>query len=151
MSCEKIFFDRLREQGFRLTPQREMVLSVMHKLEELATAEEVLEKVHQQSTAVDISTIYRTLDLLQRFDLVTSVDPGDGHRLFKLVGIEGPHLHLICGQCGKVIGVELNPARPLAADLLDHYGFEMDIEHLSLPGLCRDCVQISESPPEVGT
>lgn len=143
MSCEEIFLNRLRQQGFRLTPQREMILSAMHQLKEMATAEEVLERVHQQSTAVDISTIYRTLDLLQRFDLVISVDSGDGHRLYKLVGIEGPHLHLVCSQCGKVIGVDLGPVQTLAATLLDRHGFQMDMEHLSLPGLCSDCVKKS--------
>jgi Fur family ferric uptake transcriptional regulator len=151
MSCEKIFLDRLREQGLRLTPQREMVLSVMHQLKDMATAEEILERVRRQSAAVDVSTIYRTLDLLQGLDLVISVDSGAGHRLYKLVGIEGPHLHLVCGQCGKVMGVDLSPAQSLATYLQDQHGFEMDMEHLSLPGLCCDCIQKSESSPRTGT
>ena len=139
MSCEKMFFDRLREQGFRLTPQREIVLSVMHQLEDTATVEEILERVHQLSTAIDISTIYRTLDLLQGFDLVIAVDSGEGHRLYKLVGNEGPHIHLVCSQCDKVMGVDIEPARSLASYILDHHAFKVDIEHLTLPGLCQDC------------
>ncbi len=62
MSCEETFFKMLRERGFRLTPQREMVLSVMHQLDEFTTAEEIFNQVSQMSSAVDISTVYRTLE-----------------------------------------------------------------------------------------
>jgi Fe2+ or Zn2+ uptake regulation protein len=65
MSCEKAFLERLRERGFRLTPQREMVLAVMHGLDGFCTAEDIYSRVGEISSAVDISTVYRTLDLLQ--------------------------------------------------------------------------------------
>ena len=70
MSCEQVFLEQLRERGFRLTPQREMVLSVMHQIEDFATAEEIYDRVQVLSSAVDISTVYRTLELLQEFHLV---------------------------------------------------------------------------------
>jgi Fur family ferric uptake transcriptional regulator len=60
---------------------------------------------------VDISTVYRTLDLLQEFDLVSSVDPGDDQRRYELLGIHGPHLHLVCRACGRVIGADLEVAQ----------------------------------------
>lgn len=141
MSCQKAFVQRLREQGFRLTPQREMVLSVLHDIGEFVTVEEIYGKVHNLSSSVDISTVYRTLDLLQEFNLVTSLDPGDGQRRYLLLGIHGPHLHLVCQSCGQVIGTELAPLQPLADYLQEQHGFELDIVHLSLPGLCLACVQ----------
>jgi Fur family ferric uptake transcriptional regulator len=139
MSCEQAFFEKLRERNFRLTPQREMVLSVMHQLENFSTAEEIYGRVQAISSAVDISTVYRTLDLLQDFQLVTSVDTGDGHRRYKLEGIHGPHLHLVCRSCGMVIGAELESARPLEAHIRERHGFEVDLEHLTIPGLCQAC------------
>jgi Fur family ferric uptake transcriptional regulator len=69
MACEEVFLQKLRERGFRLTPQREMVLSAMHEIEGLATADQIYGRVQEQSSAVDISTVYRTLDLLQEFAL----------------------------------------------------------------------------------
>ena len=65
MACESIFLEKLRKSGLRLTPQREMVLSVMHQIEGAATVEEIHSRVRALSTAVDISTVYRTLDLLR--------------------------------------------------------------------------------------
>lgn len=139
MSCEETFFKQLHERGFRLTPQREMVLSVMHQIEGFATAEEIYGKVYDLSSAVDISTVYRTLDLLQDLNLVASVDPGDGQRRYELLGTHGPHLHLVCCSCERVIGADLELARPLAENIKERYGFEIDLDHLALPGLCHEC------------
>lgn len=139
MSCEKAIFRKLRERGFRLTPQREMVLSVMHEMDGFARADDIYEGVHVLSAAVDISTIYRTLDLLQDFDAVAVIDLGDGQRRYKLAGAQGPQLHLVCRSCGQVIGLGQAQQQPLAALVRDYTGFEVDIGHLSIPGLCADC------------
>jgi len=139
MSCQEAFFHELRERGFRLTPQREMVLSVMHELEDLATAEEIHARVQALSAAVDISTVYRTLDLLQEFRLVTCVDPGDGQRRFELVSVHGSHIHLVCSRCGSVIGADIEPARAFATAIREAHGFAVELVNLSLPGLCRAC------------
>jgi len=141
MGCEKVFVQQLRERGLRLTPQREMVLSVLHDVDGFATVDEIYGRVQQISTSVDLSTIYRTLDLLQEFDLVACVDPGEGQRRYELLGLHGPHLHLVCGACGAVLGAPSEVARSLGAALKEQYGFEADLEHLSVPGLCADCAQ----------
>jgi Fur family ferric uptake transcriptional regulator len=139
MSCEELFFKQLREQGFRLTPQREMVLSALHEVEDFATAEELYDRVSAISSSVDISTVYRTLELLQDFHMVAAVDPGDGQRRYELLGIHGQHFHLVCRSCGKIIGVEPEAIDAFAARMKEAYDFEIDLEHLSIPGLCREC------------
>jgi Fur family ferric uptake transcriptional regulator len=139
MSCEEVFFKRLREHGFRLTPQREMVLSVLHDIEGFATADEIYERVSDMSSSLDISTVYRTLELLQDFHLVASVDPGDGQRRYELLGLHGQHFHLVCLSCGKIIGVEPEALEVCASRMRETYGFEIDLEHLSIPGLCETC------------
>ncbi len=139
MSCEEAFFRQLREQGFRLTPQREMVLSVLHEIEGFATTEEIHQRVSAISSSVDISTVYRTLELLQDFHMVASVDPGDGQRRYELLGLHGRHLHLVCRSCGKIVGVEAEAIEPFADWMKEQHGFVLDLEHLSVPGLCPEC------------
>ena len=87
MACEEVSFRELRERGFRLTPQREMMLSVMHEFEGLATVDEIYRRVRARSAAVDISTVYRTLDLLQELQMVACVDPGDGQHRYELLAV----------------------------------------------------------------
>ncbi len=141
MGCEKVFIEQLRERRLRLTPQREMVLSVLHDIEGFARVDEIHQRVQCLSTSVDLSTVYRTLDLLQELDLVACVDPGDGQRRYELLGVHGPHLHLVCQACGAVLGAPYDLARPLGAALQEAYGFQADLEHLSVPGLCAECAR----------
>jgi Fur family ferric uptake transcriptional regulator len=140
MGCQETFFKQIRDRGFRLTPQREMVLSVLHDMEDFVTAEEIYEKVSTLSSAVDISTVYRTLDLLQEFEVVGVVEPGDGQRRYELLGVRGPHIHLVCRSCGAVVGADSEPVLPFAAHFREHYGFEVDLGRLSVLGLCSACV-----------
>jgi Fur family ferric uptake transcriptional regulator len=116
-----------------------MVLSVMHQVKDFATAEEIYDRVQALSSAVDISTVYRTLELLQEFHLVALVDPGDGRRRYQLLGVHEPHIHLVCRSCGKIIGVDLEVAQPLIKQLEEQYGFQVDADDLSIPGQCLAC------------
>jgi Fur family ferric uptake transcriptional regulator len=139
MSCQQDLFKQLRDRGFRLTPQREMVLSVMHETEGFSTAEEIYDQVQRLSSAIDISTVYRTLDLFQEFHVVATVDPGDGQRRYRLAVREGPHLHLVCRRCGSVTEMGFEEGQAIADCLRQQGGFEPDLENLSIPGLCFAC------------
>ncbi|MGC9521655.1 MAG: Fur family transcriptional regulator [Anaerolineae bacterium] len=141
MSCEKVFTEQLHARGFRLTPQREMVLSVLHDVEDFATAEEIYAQLSEMSASVNMSTVYRTLELLQELHLVVSIEPSDGQRRYELVGLHGPHCHLVCRDCGKVIGVDPEVIAPFAAQMHRAHGFEIELEHLSIPGLCEACAR----------
>lgn len=139
MACEKLFIQKLHTLGFRLTPQREMILSAMHDVEGLVTADEIYNRVHSISSAVDISTVYRTLDLLQELNLVACVDVSEDHRRYELLGVHGPHLHLVCQACERVIGADLHVAQAFADRLQAEYGFQPALDRLTVPGLCQDC------------
>ena len=144
MSCEQVFIQQLRARGFRFTPQREMILSVLHQIEGLATAEEIHSRVQEHSSSVDISTVYRTLDLLQEFDIVSAVDTEDGQRRYEFLGIHGAHLHLVCQNCGEVTGASPEVAQTLLERLQAEYGFHAALDHLSIPGLCRACAESAD-------
>lgn len=139
MSCESDFIRELKERGFRLTAQREMVLNVLHQLDNFATADEIYQRVHVLSSAVDISTVYRTLDLLQEFQMVASVEGGDGQRRFELLASHSPHAHLVCTGCGAVSGASPEVIQPALEEITRRYGFAVDLKQLYLPGWCAAC------------
>jgi Fur family ferric uptake transcriptional regulator len=141
MSCEKIFFDEMKKRGYRITPQREMVLAIMHKLEQPSTVEDIFSHVQDISKSVDISTVYRTLELLQEFNLVSIIDTGDRQAKFVLVGDHSPHLHLVCKSCGKITGIHLEDIQGLADDLEKQLDFKIDWQDVSFQGLCKVCRQ----------
>lgn len=139
MSCEELLLARLRARGLRLTPQRELVLAALHHVEGPATAEEIYARVHAVSASVDISTVYRTLELFQEFQLVSSFDPGDGKRRYEHLGVEAPHHHLVCRVCGQMIPITHRDVRPLTEYLAATYGFVVDEGDLTISGLCAPC------------
>ena len=146
MSCEIVFLEMLRERGFRLTPQREMVLSVMHQIEGFATAEEIHARVQEQSSSVDISTVYRTLELLQEFELVNWIELDDGRRRYELLGVHGHHLHLACRSCGELVGIEMQDAQSFIDYLAQAHGFDAELDHITIPGLCQRCRESQDQP-----
>jgi Fur family transcriptional regulator, ferric uptake regulator len=139
MSCQTDFIRELRERGFRLTAQREMVLGVLHEMDSFATTDEIYRHVHTLSAAVDISTVYRTLDLLQNFSLIASVEGGDGQRRYKLLIDHVAHAHLVCVECGAVMGAGLDTIQPVLDEIKNRYGFVIDPGHLNLSGWCSQC------------
>jgi len=141
LSCETIFLNQLRKCGFRLTPQREMILSALHQIRHPAPAEELLALVAERSASVELSTIYRTLDLLNSMNLVTVIDKGDKQRLYELVGTKAPHMHLVCQECGKIIPIQIDLFQPLLSRLEDQAHFQVDLSKLTISGICEECKQ----------
>lgn len=139
MTCEERFIHQLRERGLRVTPQRELVLRVLHEIEGFVTAEEICARVQAIAASVDASTIYRTLDLLGEFNLVSVLDTGEGLRRYELLGIHGLHHHLHCTHCQRIIGVEHSELQPLLAQLENVHDFTITPTSWTFSGLCRTC------------
>ena len=128
----------LRKQGYRLTPQREMIVQAIAHAGRHVTAEEILEQVQARTTAVNVATVYRTLELLAELGLVSRADLGGGKVTYASIR-HGPHCHLVCRQCGCVIEADHALVEPLAERLEEQYGFDAELNHLAISGLCAGC------------
>ena len=128
----------LRERGYRLTPQREMIVEAIAHAGRHVTAEEIFEQVQARTNAVNIATIYRTLDLLVGLGLVSRSDLGGG-KVTYASHLHGSHCHLVCRHCGRVIETEHDLIAPLEDQLHERYSFTADLCHFAIPGLCADC------------
>jgi Fur family ferric uptake transcriptional regulator len=134
MSCT----ETLREQGYRLTPQRLMILSAIHGSDHHISAEEIYEQVCAKYPNVNISTVYRTLELLKELGLVTETDLGGG--IFRYHSVEkGHHHHLICRKCGRIFELDEAVLKPVEGTILRKYGFRPDLSHLAVFGNCVEC------------
>lgn len=126
----------LHERGFRMTPQRQLVLDAVEQLEH-ATPEQVCASVQRLAPAVNITTVYRTLDLLERLGVVRHTHLGHGAPSYSVR--EHEHVHLVCHRCGRVVEAPPELLEPLRGTLRTEYGFALDVSHLALSGHCRDC------------
>jgi Fur family ferric uptake transcriptional regulator len=134
----------LKERGHRLTPQRQMILDAIEASEGHVSAESIHAKVAAQFPQVNISTVYRTLDLLQDLGLVTHTHFDDGIAQYHLAS-EGQHQHMVCRHCGSEREIEVSVLDPLDRHLRDRYGFQADLAHFAIIGICADCAAQSEA------
>ncbi|MFB4194752.1 Fur family transcriptional regulator [Streptomyces carpaticus] len=127
----------LRDRGYRLTPQRQLVLEAVDKLEH-STPEDILTEVRRTAGGVNISTVYRTLELLEELGLVSHAHLGHGAPTYHLAE-RHHHMHLMCRDCGTVLEADLEVAEPFARQLREDFGFETDLRHFAIFGRCGDC------------
>ena len=130
--------EALQQIGYRLTPQRMMILDAIADSGGHISAEEIHERVRVAYPYLDISTVYRTLDLLKTLHLVSETDMGRGHAQYELLS-KGLHHHLICTECGKILDVDNSFLDPLRSAIEAEYDFHAEIEHLAVFGICGDC------------
>lgn len=123
---------RLRELGLRVTPQRTRVLAAVRTLGH-ATPEQICDTV----PGVDVTTVYRTLELLEQIGLVRHAHLGHGAPSYRPA--EDDHIHIVCHTCGAVADADPSLVEPLAAQLLAADGFEVDRAHFTVFGRCQQC------------
>jgi Fur family ferric uptake transcriptional regulator len=128
----------LKERGYRLTPQRRAILDALERARHHTTAEEVARRVTERVSGVDVSTVYRTLELLEEEGLLSHTHFDDGVTRWHLASAQ-PHQHLVCRSCDDEEEFELDVLDPLARRLRDRFGFDADLAHFAIAGVCKRC------------
>ena len=126
MSC----FTIIKEKGLKLTPQRRLILDIIHNTRTHLTTEEIIASVQAKMPGVNQSTIYRTLELLQETGCVFKSTLGDQSIYHHAE--EGHHHHLTCRKCGKIVECDESVFAQLEESLDEAYGFSADFHHLVL-------------------
>jgi len=142
---------RLAGSGFRMTVPRMAVMDAIQGLSGHPSAEDIYMKVHAEYPAVGLTTVYRTLDILERMGIVSKFDFGDGRARYerseKSAG-GSHHYHMICTHCGRVI--DYGDAAEAERVFLDNvrkriskkYGFKMTGYIMQFYGLCEGCKNV---------
>jgi Fur family ferric uptake transcriptional regulator len=135
---EKRIESTLRHHGYKLTPQRRVVIRVIASTQDHLTPADLYERVHPECPAIGLVTIYRTLDLLTRLGLICELHAGGSCHSYTMSTPEHHH-HLICSDCGEVVDFTGYDLSPLEQRLCRETGFEIEGHLLEFIGLCRNC------------
>jgi Fur family ferric uptake transcriptional regulator len=138
MCCDDDTVSVLRRAGQKVTPQRLMVLTALRHRDGHATANEIFAQVRETYPYVDISTVYRTLASLKELRLITETDMGTGDLHYEWAAAT-PHHHLICQRCQQVQDLDHEYMAALGSTLRAEYGFEANLDHFAIFGVCREC------------
>lgn len=128
----------LRAAGYRVTPQRELIMDLVCASGGRITAQQLCEAAQRRAPAMNPATVYRNLRFLSERKLLRAVDV-EGHTSYELAGPGAAHHHLRCRTCGAEVEVPAAATRELYARLEREFGFVVDSDHLLLEGLCPAC------------
>nr|WP_203599179.1 transcriptional repressor [Streptomyces sp. SID10853] len=131
-----------------MTPQRQLVLEAVDTLEH-ATPDDILTEVRKTAGGVNISTVYRTLELLEELGLVSHAHLGHGAPTYHLAD-RHHHIHLVCRDCTDVIEADISVAAGFTGQLRESFGFETDMKHFAIFGRCAKCAAGAVEPPASG-
>jgi Fur family transcriptional regulator, ferric uptake regulator len=129
--------DALRARGLRMTPQRRAIVAEVLRAHGHISPSAIARQVQSDMPGVNPSTVYRTLALLEEVGVLqhSHVETGaEYHR-----AEEAHHVHLTCRNCGRDDELSIEEAGRLGQLIRRHHGFEADLTHFAITGLCADC------------
>jgi Fur family transcriptional regulator, ferric uptake regulator len=136
--------DHLHTHGYRLTPQRQVILEAVRQAGEHVRPDQVYETVHAQQPAINRATIYRTLDFLCEQRLIVAMRWGS-QTYYEIAG-RTPHHHLICRSCGSLEEIDRGLIELLIEATARQHRFTIDMDHIALFGQCRRCADRAQKP-----
>jgi Fur family transcriptional regulator, ferric uptake regulator len=132
----------LRERGLRLSTSRRLVLGALFAADRPVPAERIARELH-----LELTSVYRNLETLERHGLVRHVHLGHGAGLYALVGA-GEHEYLHCERCGAVRALDPQQLDPVRKSIRDRFDYDVRFTHFALEGTCADCAR---SAPSAGS
>jgi len=130
---------RLRAGGERVTTARRLVLqALLGAGQDHPSAEQLAASIQRTNPDVNLSTVYRTLDVLEGAGLIIRAGVGDGGATTYHV-VDDPHHHAVCDRCGAVIVLPAGAFDAVVRRLDREHGFSARPSHLAVGGLCADC------------
>ena len=138
MSCEAEASSAIRNSGLRVTTPRMQVLTELMHAGSHVTARAMVRRVARHAPNATPSTVYRTLSALRDARLVSETLMAGGETIYE-AAVEGTHHHMECRSCGEVTDVNDGCFDDLRDQLLSDHGFEADLDHMAIKGLCAKC------------
>lgn len=142
---EKEIIARLRQRGYKLTPQRRAVLNVIATSHEHLTPAAIYERGQQEQPGIGLVTVYRTLEILAELGVICEVNTEGGSRSYLIRRAPGHHHHLICSGCNTVVDFTTCDLGELEQRLSRKTGFKIEGHLLEFIGYCQKCQKVASA------
>lgn len=129
--------DQLRARGYRITPQRLLILRLLHEASCHLTPLEIYQQAREELPGMTEATVYRTLTFLSEQGLALAAHIGNGQLVYEIAGRD--HHHLICRRCGHAHEIEHSLLEALYQRFQSETGYQIDSLHVTFFGLCPGC------------
>ena len=143
METMELIKERLKETGFKITPQRRAVIEILLKNDNKhLSSEEIYDLVRVDCPEIGLATVYRTMQLLDDIKAISKLNLDDGCVRYEL-NLNGEeshhHHHLICKDCGNIIEVKEDLLDSIEETIQELYKFNISDHDLKFYGTCEEC------------
>lgn len=135
--------EKFHQFGYKYTEQRQFVVDVLSEHPDIhLSSDDIYEYLKQKKVNIGQSTIYRTLLMLEKMQIIRKMDLNDGFTRYELYDHdeEHAHHHLICSKCGSVIDIKGDLLNDLEQQIYQSYGFKVKDHILKFFGECSNCI-----------
>lgn len=129
--------EKLTARGYKITPQRRLILQILKNSDRHLTAEEVAEQIKELQPSISVATIYRNLNMLVDIRLVSKLDLHQGPARYEVN--QGHDHHMVCLECGAAIKLGVCPMQGIILKIIDERDFLVDSHHFEVMGYCKEC------------
>jgi Fur family ferric uptake transcriptional regulator len=135
------FTGYLRAHGLNHTAQRTTVLDEILKGPAHFEVEEVVDRVRRRRAGVSRATVYRTVNHLERANMVRKMDFDESHAHFEIVSEGNHHEHLLCERCGRIVEFADSRLERRIKRMAVENGMVMTKHFVQIIGVCKECVR----------
>ncbi len=129
----------LKKEGLRYTQQRQLIWDELCRSGSHRDAEDIYLSLRSNSVNVSRATVYRTIDVLVKNNLVRKLELGEGRARYERKDMGEHHDHIICIECGKIEEFLDNSIESQQDKIYEKYGYK-HVRHIhQLFGICKDC------------
>jgi len=130
--------DILAKIGCKNTKSRKAVIEVLENAENPLSAEDIFLCIKKQGSSVNLSTVYRTLDLMESKSVVNTIVMMDGKARYELT-VDGHRHHLVCTNCHKSVPIDFCPLENMEKDIGMRSDFDITGHKIEIYGICPNC------------
>lgn len=135
----------LHARGLRVTPQRQLIYSLLAEKPGHPTVEAVHEAVRKVLPTVSLRTVYQALHDLEAMGEIRLVQVGNGP--LRVDTTLERHAHLRCTGCGRLHDVDVDLSE-LALPVAQRRGFAVEGAEVIFSGRCPMCADDPQSDPQ---
>ncbi len=132
----------LHEKGWRLTPQREVILDIFQNLSsgKHLSAEDLQEVLAGEGHNISLSTIYRTVKLMSRMGILRELELAEGHKHYE-INQPAPyhHHHLICIRCNQMVEFKNDSVLKIGDKTAKKEGYHLLDCQMTIHAVCPTC------------
>jgi Fur family peroxide stress response transcriptional regulator len=137
---EQTLISRLRDKGYKLTPQRHEIIRLLARDKSHPGAMDILRKVRKILPRISMSTVYYTLDMLKKEGLIQELEFYDTNNRYDINVSD--HINLVCTTCGKITDF-MSHVPSFSKSVEKKTGFKPTRMRFEYYGICRNCAGVN--------